>query len=352
MDPADAPPNLVAAVARVWELGWQPAEILREARRSFGPLAHEVCRAAVLADWRARPAGSLHPAWVSHLEGLDLAAPSRARGTELERHRAVRVVHLMLEHLGSLEVLLPTPGGRWPTRSADGSATTADPVLEKVRRLLAKAESTTFPAEAEAFTAKAHELMSQHSLDAALAWERHARSDAPVAMRLPIDDPYAGPKAHLLHVVARRSRCRSVEQSHYGLCTVVGFAADLAAVELLFTSLLVQAQAALAAEERVSPPGSRVRSRGFRSSFLRAFAVRIDQRLAEVSRTVDEAGALEHGSALAPALAARSAALDTALAEMFDRITVKRVSVPTDGLGWQRGTEAADRARLRPDLPA
>ena len=41
-------------------------------------------------------------------------------------------------------------------------------VLDKVRALLAKAESTTFDAEAEAFTAKAQELMARHRIDRAV----------------------------------------------------------------------------------------------------------------------------------------------------------------------------------------
>jgi hypothetical protein len=48
-----------------------------------------------------------------------------------------------------------------------------------VRALLAKAEATKFPEEAEALSAKAQELMSRYSLHQAVA--DHGRGRAPVA---------------------------------------------------------------------------------------------------------------------------------------------------------------------------
>ena len=59
--------------------------------------------------------------------------------------------------------------GRIPFVSDDASGGDVDAgVLAKVRALLAKAESTTFEAEAEALTAKAHQLMVRHTIDEAL----------------------------------------------------------------------------------------------------------------------------------------------------------------------------------------
>jgi hypothetical protein len=46
-------------------------------------------------------------------------------------------------------------------------------------------------------------------------------------------------------VVATANRCRVVWHRNLGLRTVMGFRTDLDAVELLFTSLLVQATTAL-----------------------------------------------------------------------------------------------------------
>ncbi len=195
-------------------------------------------------------------------------------------------------------------------------------MLSKVRALLAKAESTTFPAEAEAFTAKAQELMTRLAAGRATAGatagrDRPCSAGQPVARRLPIDEPYIEAKSLLLHQVAEHTRCRSTFDGRYALSTVIGEEADVEATELLFNSLLLQAEVALTIESHHRPAGSRRRSRGFRGAFLTAYATRIGERLAAINDAVfDSLEGEEHG---------------------FD--------------GWHdpgraRGTAAADRARL------
>jgi hypothetical protein len=263
----------------------------------------------------------------------------------------VRSFELLVD-LGQLPTILPPPGTHvsdWHRR--DDHRATDDPVLAKVRALLAQAESTTFEAEAETFTAKAQELMTRHAIDAALLWERTDRGARPVTIRLPIDDPYVNQKAHLLHVVARNSRCKAVQHADYGLVSVVGFAADVMAVELLFTSLLVQSHSAMHAEAATAPPGSHSRGRAFRTSFLFAYACRIDKRLSDVNESVEAEVVPSTGSTLLPALAARSEAVDEEVAATFGRLTKSPAQRSYDRLGWDRGVLAADRAQLQPVLP-
>ena len=123
-------------------------------------------------------------------------------------------------------------------------------MLNRVRALLAKAESTSFEEEAEAFTAKAQELMTRHAIDGAMVSgsTNGAGTDQPFTVRIWIDDPYVRAKFLLLSFVAKHSRCRSVFHTHSAMASVIGFADDIAATEMLFTSLLVQAQTALRAE--------------------------------------------------------------------------------------------------------
>ncbi|MGH8302569.1 MAG: DUF2786 domain-containing protein, partial [Steroidobacteraceae bacterium] len=111
---------------------------------------------------------------------------------------------------------------------------------------LAKAESTTFDAEAEALTAKAQELMARHRIDrAVLEHDFHAPRTSPVGRRLAVDDPYAEAKALMLGKIAAANGCHSVWSKGLGFSTAFGFADELDAVEELFTSLLVQAAVAL-----------------------------------------------------------------------------------------------------------
>ena len=250
----------------------------------------------------------------------------------------------VLGGVGALPSLIPPPGS---TASPSGhDADVDDPVLVKVRALLAQAESTTFDAEAATFTAKAHELMARHAIDTAMLWASSERDERPTTIRLAIDDPYADIKALLLHCVATRSRCRSVRHVHYGLASVVGFASDVAAAQLLFTSLLVQSQVALQAEGAKGPPGTRARSRSFRSSFLLAFTQRVDERMAEINAAVERGVVDEERSALLPVLAARDDVVDDAVTEMFGELRTDFVRGGSDAVGWACGKLAADLARL------
>jgi hypothetical protein len=143
-----------------------------------------------------------------------------------------------------------------------------------------------------------------------------------------------------------------VRHADYGLVSVTGFASDVAAAELLFTSLLVQSQAAMHAEGARAGPGSRTRSRTFRSSFLMSFTVRIDQRLAEINAAVEQDAVAEHDGSLLPVLAARESAVDDAVSEMFGELAAGMVRGGSDVAGWARGQLAADLAELNVALAA
>ena len=115
--------------------------------------------------------------------------------------------------------------------------------------LLAKAESTNFAAEAEAFTAKAQELMARHRIDRAVLDQGAQNStEGPVGRRIAVDDPYAEAKTLLLGGIADANGCRAVWSKDLGFTTVFGFPDELDWVEERFTSLLVQSVAALRRE--------------------------------------------------------------------------------------------------------
>src|SRR5690606_23196000 len=151
--------------------------------------------------------------------------------------------------------------------------------LGRIRALLAKAEATGYPEEAEALSAKAQELMARHSLDEALLAARAPAAGMPDACRIGVEPPYEQAKAVLLDAVAGANHCRAVWNEPLGFSTVVGFASDLEAVELLHTSLLVQATAALTKAEAAQRAGGRKRTKTFRQSFLAAYAHRVGTRL-------------------------------------------------------------------------
>lgn len=220
-------------------------------------------------------------------------------------------------------------------------------MLTRIRALLAKAEATGFPEEAEALSAKAQELMARHSIDEALLAARTHAKDAPGACRIGVEPPYETAKAVLLDAVAGANRCRAVWNDALCFSTVVGFEPDLEAVELLYTSLLVQATAAMTKAEAAQRAGGRKRTKTFRQSFLAAYAHRIGDRLASVAE--DQVTATE--GELLPVLAARDVAVADHLDQMFPDTVTTRMRGVTDEAGWYEGAAAADRAQVRGRRP-
>jgi hypothetical protein len=227
--------------------------------------------------------------------------------------------------------------------------------MRRIRSLLAKAESTDFPEEAEALTAKAQELMAAHAIDAALLEASHSGSGEGTAgaagvaeRRLHLEAPYLDAKMHLVSAVARANGVRSAWFSALGIAVLVGLPTDLDAVELLVTSLLVQAGRAVAAAGRGGDPHAR--SRGFRRAFLLAYAVRVGERLEASRRTATAEAAAARGADLAPVLRNREVAVAHAFDALFPRLQRKRTT-SVDRSGWLTGRAAADSADLRRKRP-
>ncbi|MER5806829.1 DUF2786 domain-containing protein [Streptomyces sp. NPDC002033] len=343
-----------AYARQAWERGWQPADVLRLVRRDLEELHVRITEDVIAAE--ARRYARLPERWTDAEAWWDedaAYAEQLARRTRADRFTlgtAVLEVFRLLIRLPSIEPVGPVPGD--PAEDLAAHAHIEPRMLGRIRALLAKAEATTFPEEAEALSAKAQELMARHTVDEALLAARGGgRGQLPGACRVGVEPPYEEAKAVLLDAVATANRCRAVWNSGFEFSTVVGFESDLEAVELLYTSLLVQGTAAMTRAEAAQRAGGRKRTKTFRQSFLLAYASRLGRRLAETA---------EHTAAEAPdnlpALVARDVAVTSRAEEMFPRTTTTRLRGATDHAGWEDGTAAADAAhvggsRSRPSLP-
>ncbi|MFF7560935.1 DUF2786 domain-containing protein [Streptomyces pseudovenezuelae] len=323
-------------VAQAWRRGWQPADVVRIVRRELDGthvrLAGALIRAQAPDD---RPRGSR---WTAQLAQLEEPDEHAARADRFTHATAVLELYRLLLRLPALEPLEdPRPGHREHRGDAR--------MLGRIRALLAKAEATGYPEEAEALTAKAQELMARHSVDEALLDARAPAKDTPGACRIGVEPPYEQAKAVLLDAVATANHCRAVWNEPFAFSTVVGFEGDLAAVELLYTSLLVQAQSAMAKAEAAQRAGGRGRTKTFRQSFLAAYAHRVGDRL----RTAAETPVTDD---LLPVLASREVAVTDRTERMFPRTTTTRLRGVSDEAGWTEGARAADRAQVgnRPRL--
>lgn len=375
----DASRCLGELVGRAWESGWEPADLHGYVHKHWDAVTVKVLRDAVAADLDRYAAATVDPRWHDQLEEMSAtvwwpphtdhltARAARESGGRPAVTAAYDILTLALVRLPTIERLGPPPGTAHPQRTP---STADERLLTRVRMMLAQAESTPYEAEAEAFTAAAHSLMARHSIDRALldAAVQERSTAGPRLARVHTPAPYARGKFTLLSAVARASRCTAIWQEHYGFASVVGFDVDLRAVELLFASLLVQAQVGM---RSAHPEYAGVATSGattvFRRSFLSGFTQRIAERLAEVTRQETEAARAEHrldggaeaaaesqdtdrpgppGTDVVQVLARRDAEVAASVQQRFPDLQTMRSRATLDPEGWYSGRAAGDRASL------
>lgn len=339
-------------LARLWQAGWLPADLAEITRRQADAAAISLLVDAIAADHARYGSAAVDERWAAQVRQLEATIWwDRGRPHLLqwaERHGAEPRLALLvtitvlatLMTLPELPCIVPPPGA---AQAAHGPVSRVDQkVLARVRALLAKAESTQYPEEAEALSAKAQELMNRHAFERALVDADTQRTQTATSIRLWLDSPYVDAKSHLVAAIAKANRCRTVFYPKLGFVAVVGEEMDLEITELLSTSLLVQATRAMVAEGSQITRAGTSRTRSFRQSFLVSYATRIGERL-------DDAGTRAHDPAqdarLLPVLARRSRVVEETFAAMFSHTVRRSVSV-TNGAGWQAGRAAADRADL------
>jgi hypothetical protein len=364
---------LVDTMATAWRQGWQPADVHRVVERHHGRAHARLVARAIGYEARRHAESEVPARWRRQLDAIGAADTFRVTGAAdgpwavrwpavaghgdepgVARLQAIEVAVVTLAlvrslprvpRLGPLPGEASTPPGPRSRagRHAGGHEGADLRVLHKVTSLLAKAESTNFPDEAEALTAKAQELMTRHAIDQAHLDAQRGDTPRVGGRRVGIDDPYAGARFLLLSAVAGANRCRAVWTKQWWFSTVFGDEGDLDAVELLYTSLLVQATRAMVAEPRPSSVTAGG-TRSFRQSFLVAFAGRIGERLAEAAEAVTAEEATR-STALVPLFAARREAAELALKAAFPETRTTRLSA-RNAAGWHAGMQAADRAQL------
>lgn len=224
--------------------------------------------------------------------------------------------------------------------------------LERIRKILAKAEHPSCPPhEADALNAMAATLIAKYGIDMALLAERMPESRRIVGDRvIVVEAPYARDKCHLLAQVASALRCRCVQRetpdpfgrSRWSL-HLFGHEADLARVELLYTSLLVQTAIGLARDAGTAPRGEDLRA--FRRSWLAGFAQAIGQRLREAEVAAETSAENEGGRSVALVLRDRSAEVDEAVRQHYPRLASARRR-HLSGSGFRQGRASGAQADL------
>ena len=221
--------------------------------------------------------------------------------------------------------------------------------LEQARNLLAKAESTEFPDEAELLTAKAGEILAKFRIDAAMLAAKADKRELPVDKVMYFEDPYAKQHMYLYFhilkafggdaIVISHPRRNSKEKIHGIKLHVFAFEADLLAVDVLYTSLYQQA---VTQANRV-PKYEHAKT--YKVSFWSAFNSRIYARLTEANCDAAEEDKTP-GTDLV--LHNRSLDIKAAMADKYKPARVSKYSTSKahSAVGYAAGKNAADRANL------
>lgn len=220
--------------------------------------------------------------------------------------------------------------------------------LAKIRALLAKAESTTFPEEAETYTNKAMALMVQYGIDDAMLAASGEKKEEIITRVVEIRNPYSTNKIQLLHSVAQSQSCMSIalpdrSGKSYSRATVVGYESDVDRVELLFTSLLLQASGQLT---RVRPDWRDGTSTTvYRKAWFFGFVDEISKRLDAIrEHAARQSENIRPGTALV--LADRGSIVKARFNEMFPRSRDIGATRLVNAAAYRQGKSAAQNADL------
>lgn len=217
-------------------------------------------------------------------------------------------------------------------------------LLSKVRALLAKAEDpAATTAEAEAFTAKATELMAKYGIEQALLADHSPDAGKPGNRILTMTAPWGTEKARLAYFLAEAVGCKAVrleKEDATERVHVFGFGADLERAELLYTSLLLQMTSGLA---RVRPPAWES-PRAFRRSWLLGFRTEVVARVQAVEKRAAAEATPAPGRSTELVLADRATLVRSALAVEYPEI--RRSRSRYSGSGYGDGKAAGSRANI------
>ncbi len=235
--------------------------------------------------------------------------------------------------------------GRSQTSMIDDAITNAvaaeRQMIDKVLKLLAMAEGTDNAAEAEAFSAKAAQMIAEHRIDPQRLAQLD-RTDQLEVLQIPLGrGAYIRARVALLAAVARANDCevvyKTLETGTVGL--VAGFRSDLSTVEMLYTSLHTQASSQMAEVRRSTGAATQQ----WRRSFLFGYAAQVATMLERSVHTTLQQQRADTDNDLLPILRERQERVQEFAAVSFGRVRSGR---PVSGIG-QSGYSAGQQAAAR-----
>jgi hypothetical protein len=232
--------------------------------------------------------------------------------------------------------------------------TQEEKILEKVRKLMSTAESHAELGQlevAETYRSQAVAMLNRYQLDAALLERKSKVKEDVILKTLTCEGTLQKRWWTLLHVVTMEGGCRSVGRQIDWVrpkrteVDVIGFPSDVEAAELLWTSLMLQAQAELRRAMPSCPPG--LNRLTFQKNFLDAFNGTIMRRLQKERADAVASVEKEDGTgSLLPVLRDRKARVDEFVDARFGRLRKGSRTGTGTSAGRSEGAAAGSRASM------
>lgn len=234
----------------------------------------------------------------------------------------------------------------------------------RVKNLIAKADSTEFEEEAETYRKQAAKLIAKYSIDAARLTDMSAGQRPIVSVVVDTSKPYAKEFQRLVGVIAMALSCSGLDITDGSHSYIYGSQEQVDQVmmyyELIWPQMLVEVSEAypdsgpmfvtdLTDRPTLGPSGGDVRS--YRRSFAAGFAVRIGQRLEEVmkeavSEEEEEGVTLSNFGSGALVLQTEQERAEAILRQDFAGKINERKQQRNYGHGLTEGYDAGDRADI------
>lgn len=221
--------------------------------------------------------------------------------------------------------------------------------LDRICKLLAKAEAEgVTPAEAEALTGKAAELMARYGIDRALLAATQPEADQPADRIVTIANPWAAVHARLLCGIGSATRCHAIllppVAGAGARVHIFGYLSDIERTEVLYTSLLLQMRHAL---DHAAMPAWTSSPRAWRRSWLLGYCTAVTARVraAEhnaVAQAAEEVASTGQSAALV--LASREQVVARQAQAAYP--VTRKTRVTYSGAGYRDGYTQGTRADI------
>lgn len=224
-----------------------------------------------------------------------------------------------------------------------------DRALRRIQGLLNQAEdAAATEAERETSLATAMRLMAEYGVTEAMASVRKQTREEIVQKTIGIRNPYAWEKKELAGHISLALNCRYMFTHYRGIpesITIMGYQNDVARVEMLYTSLLLQATHGVI-QARPYGWATAAETRSYRKSWLAGFTNRVFNRLHAAERRAARQYEQEHTrSGTALVLANRTTQVKAYYDKHFGDLKIgkKRPLADPDGLSaGERAGRTAD----------